>query len=73
MGGPHASGPLANLAYYRVVAIDASGVESCPSDYVEIDRPFVYSAPVTTARAGEPYRYDVEIGGVYWGLAAPLR
>lgn len=60
VGGREASGPLANRAFYRVVAIDADGVESCPSDYVELPRPYVYSTPVTEARAGEPYQYDVE-------------
>ncbi|MCF6284426.1 MAG: Ig domain-containing protein [Candidatus Hydrogenedentes bacterium] len=60
VGGRTATGPLANLAYYRVVAIDADGVESCPSDYVELPRPFVYTAPVTTAKAGAAYQYQLK-------------
>jgi hypothetical protein len=49
----------ANKAYFRVVAIDAAGKRSGPSDYVEPPRPIVYSRPVVQARVGEPYRYDV--------------
>ncbi len=60
VGGPVADGPLANLAYYRVVAIDEQGVESCPSDYVEMPRPRVYTAPVTTAKVGEAYTYPLK-------------
>jgi hypothetical protein len=60
VGGHTAEGPLANLAYYRVVAIDAAGVESCPSDYVELPRPFVHTAPVTTAKADAAYQYQLK-------------
>jgi hypothetical protein len=31
------------------------------SDYVEAPRPFIYSAPVTSAPAGQPYTYQVEV------------
>ncbi len=48
----------ANRAFYRVVAVDASGKRSGPSDYAEAPRPIIVSAPVTTARRGAPYRYQ---------------
>ncbi len=57
VGGTTVAAPIANKAFYRVVAIDAAGVESCPSDFVELPRPWVYTAPVTTAKAGEAYDY----------------
>ena len=52
--------PNANKAYYRVVAVDGQGKRSGDSDYVEAPRPFIYSAPVTSAPAGQPYRYQVK-------------
>lgn len=52
--------PNANKAYYRVVAMDGHGKRSGDSDYVEAPRPFIYSAPVTSAPAGRPYRYQVK-------------
>ncbi len=57
--GPGVSLPTANKAYYRVVAVDAQGKRSGPSDYASAPRPVIYSAPATTARAGEAYRYQV--------------
>jgi putative Ig domain-containing protein len=57
---PEDTKPNMNRAYYRVVAVDARGVESCPSDYIELPRPHVYTRPVTTARAGQPYRYQLK-------------
>jgi hypothetical protein len=61
VGGPNAQGEHANRAYYRVIAVDADGVESCPSDYAELPRPHVYSAPVTTATVGADYAYAMEL------------
>jgi hypothetical protein len=52
--------PNANKAYYRVVAVDRRGKRSGDSDYVEAPRPLIYSTPVTTAPAGQPYRYQVK-------------
>jgi len=59
--GPGVSLPTANKAYYRVVAVDAQGKRSGPSDYASAPRPIIYSAPATTARAGEAYRYQVGV------------
>lgn len=52
--------PNAKKAYYRVVAVDDSGKRSGDSDYVEAPRPITYSVPVTSAPAGQPYRYQVQ-------------
>ena len=52
--------PNAHKAYYRVVAVDGQGKQSRDSDYVEAPRPFIHSTPVTTAPAGQPYRYQVQ-------------
>jgi hypothetical protein len=57
---PDAGHPNMNKSYYRVVAVDDAGVESCPSEYVELPRPHVYSRPVLQATVGKPYAYQVE-------------
>ncbi len=49
----------ANKTYYRVVAVDAKGLRSGPSDYATAPRPIIYSAPVTAARVGQDYRYQL--------------
>jgi hypothetical protein len=45
-------------AFYRVVAVDEKGVRSGASEALAAKRPFLYSEPVTEARAGSPYRYS---------------
>ncbi|MEA3365721.1 MAG: hypothetical protein U9Q79_08790, partial [Candidatus Hydrogenedentes bacterium] len=57
---PDANGANMNRAYYRVAAVDAEGVASCASDLVELPRPFVYSRPVTEARVGSEYIYEIK-------------
>jgi hypothetical protein len=42
------------------VAVDARDKRSGDSDYAEAMRPFIYTAPVTSAPAGQPYRYQVK-------------
>jgi hypothetical protein len=49
----------ANKAFYRVVAVDAAGRRSGPSDYAASPRPVIVSAPVTGASKGAKYRYRV--------------
>jgi hypothetical protein len=49
----------ANKAFYRVVALDAAGNRSGPSDYAAAPRPVIVSAPVTEAATGMPYRYPL--------------
>jgi hypothetical protein len=49
----------ANKAFYRVVAVDAAGEQSGPSDYAAAPRPVIFSKPAETARTGVEYQYDV--------------
>jgi hypothetical protein len=51
--------PNANKAFYRVVAVDAQGDRSGPSDYAAAPRPWIYSAPVEKAKVGTEYRYQI--------------
>jgi hypothetical protein len=57
--GPRVRLPGANRAFYRVVAVDAAGNRSGPSDYAAAPRPIIVGAPVTGARKGMAYRYPV--------------
>ena len=59
--GPELKLPNTNRAFYRVVAIDASGEQSGPSDYVEVPRPFVVTEPERTAKVGQPYRHELRV------------
>jgi hypothetical protein len=49
------SGPL--YAFYRVAAVDEKGIASGASDYVELPRPFIWTAPAVQAKVAQPYRY----------------
>jgi hypothetical protein len=49
----------ANKAFYRVIAVDAEGNRSGPSDCVASPRPIIVSAPATRAKKGAAYRYQV--------------
>jgi hypothetical protein len=51
--------PNANRAFYRVVAVDEQGKRSGPSDFAEAPRPILYSRPVTDAKVGAEYRYQL--------------
>ena len=51
--------PAANKTYYRVVAVDAEGKRSGPSDYAVAPRPVIYSKPAMQAKAGAEYRGQV--------------
>jgi hypothetical protein len=48
-------GTLANKAFYRVVAVDASGNRSGPSDYASAPRPVITSGPSADAKVGVEY------------------
>lgn len=56
--GPGLTSPNANKAYYRVVAVDARGNESGPSDYIAVPRPFIHTTPSRTAAVGAVYSYQ---------------
>jgi hypothetical protein len=51
--------PAANKTYYRVVAVDAEGKRSGPSDYAVAPRPVIYSKPALQAKVGAEYRGQV--------------
>jgi hypothetical protein len=57
--GQDVKGAGANKAFYRVVAVDAAGNRSGPSDYAAARRPAIVSAPVTVAKVGTEYRYAI--------------
>jgi hypothetical protein len=57
--GAHVALPGANKAFYRVVAVDAAGKRSGPSDFAASFRPVIVSTPVTRAKKGADYRYPV--------------
>lgn len=59
--GPEVTGPNTNRAYYRVVAVDAAGNESGPSDYAEVPRPWLINRPIATAQVGKPYRCQLRV------------
>ncbi|NLX99126.1 MAG: hypothetical protein GXY83_23555 [Rhodopirellula sp.] len=48
--------PNANSAFYRVVAADAAGIESGPSDYAEAPRPMVVIPAEDKGKVGAEYR-----------------
>jgi hypothetical protein len=52
--------PNANRAFYRVVAVDANGKRSWSSAFAVSPRPFIHTDPVTAARVGEAYGYQVK-------------
>src|SRR5262249_30665335 len=54
--GPGLDLPNANKAFYRVVAVDAAGKRSGPSDYAVAPRPFVHTRPPDRAAVGAAYR-----------------
>ncbi|NKB72674.1 MAG: hypothetical protein GKR89_36855 [Candidatus Latescibacteria bacterium] len=50
-----------NKSYYRVVAVDAAGIRSGPSDYAAAPRPFIHSQPPHRAKATQSTQYQVDI------------
>ncbi len=55
VAGPELTHENANRAFYRIVAVDANGTESGPSEAAALPRPFVYTQALTRARAGHRY------------------
>jgi len=49
--------PKFNKVYYRVVAVDAKGVRSGPTGFVEAPHPMIVSMPPDRARVGRAYAY----------------
>jgi len=65
--------PEANKTYYRVVAVDAKGKRSGPSDYAAAPRPLIYSKPVPAAKVGAEYRYQVRANRSLGDLSARMK
>lgn len=65
--------PAANKTYYRVVAVDAQGKRSGPSDYAAAPRPVVYSKPVASASVGAEYRYQLHANCSLGDLSARMQ
>ena len=65
--------PAANKTYYRVVAVDAQGKRSGPSDYATAPRPVIYSKPVVAAAVGAEYRYQVTVNRSLGDLSARMK
>ena len=59
--GPKMRAAGANKAFYRVVAVDAAGVRSGPSDYASSPRPIFVSSPPATASKGSDLRYQLAV------------
>ncbi len=49
-----------NYAFYRVIAVDAKGNRSGPSDYATAPHPFIYSTPPAQARANHETIYQIQ-------------
>jgi hypothetical protein len=56
--GPALDLANANRCFYRVVAVDAQGLRSGPSDYAEAPRPFVCTRPPAQAATGQALAYQ---------------
>ncbi len=65
--------PAANKTYYRVVAVDAEGKRSGPSDYATGPRPVIYSKPVVEAKVGAPYSYQVRANRSLGDLSSRMK
>src|SRR6185312_1867728 len=58
--GDGAPSPNANRTYYRVVAVDAQGKRSGPSDYATAPRPTIHGKLVAQAKVGTEYRCQLQ-------------
>jgi hypothetical protein len=58
--GDRVESPNANRTYYRVVAVDAQGKRSGPSDYATAPRPTIHGRPSTQAKVGAEYRSQLQ-------------
>jgi len=52
-----------NRAFFRVVAVDAAGRRSGPSDFVDAPRPFIHTLPPPSAVAGQICTYQIKALG----------
>lgn len=49
-----------NKAFYRIVAVDKTGIRSGPSDLIGAPRPMIVSKPAERAIAGKTYTYQIK-------------
>lgn len=61
VAGPEIPDEQGNRAFYRVIAVDAEGTRSGPSDYAEAPRPFIYTLPLPQAAVGQTWVYPVKV------------
>ena len=59
--GPECRLANTNRVYYRVVAIDAAGNESGPSDYAEAPHPWVVNGAPPTAPRNRPFEHQPQV------------
>jgi hypothetical protein len=59
--GPNVELAGANKAFYRAVAVDASGKRSGPSEYASSPRPIFVSKPAKRATKGAEYRHRLAV------------
>ncbi len=57
---PREDRPNMNRAFYRVVAEDASGVESCPSRAAALPTPHIVTRSLPRAEVGRPYGFRIK-------------
>ena len=65
--------PAANKTYYRVVAVDEKDKRSGPSDYAVAPRPVIFSRPVTAAKVGAEYKYQVRANRSVGDMTARMK
>ncbi len=67
--------PNQNKCYYRVVAVDAQGVESVPSAFVEMPHPHIWTVPPRQTAVGKPFHYRLgtirSLGDVQYRYETP--
>lgn len=72
---PDPAHPNQNRCFYRVVAVDANGTESCSSACAELPHPHFWSRPPAEARVGQPFAYApgvlTSLGDVQYRYEAP--
>ncbi|MDD4869372.1 MAG: Ig domain-containing protein [Kiritimatiellae bacterium] len=61
VAGPDLTVQNANKCFYRVVAVDKSGLRSGASEYAEAPHPFIYTKPVTRLVKGQAFDYQPRV------------
>jgi hypothetical protein len=73
---PEPSHANQNRSFYRVVAVDATGVESISSAFAELPHPHFWSRPLVAAQVGQTYAYKPgllsSLGDVQYRYKQPI-